>query len=253
MLLLLLALQQPLSAQPDTLKPVQDAVDYDFTLVLPDTGNHLLGQVQTRWMLTSTRPIEVQLDTAMRVVRVLMNGIPDARLARSLYARDQGMVVIPHERAPGDTLTTAIRYLGSPRAGLVFGTDPSGQPAVFADNWPDHAHYWIPVQDVPGDKATASFHIEVPEGYQAIANGTLAARRYAAPGTDGLALPDRRADTGLHHGGRSRAIRRHHPAGRRLRCALRADGALDLPGRLGLGGAGPLPPGGRDRELLQQR
>ena len=173
MLLLLLALQQPLSARPDTLKPVQDAVDYDFTLVLPDTGNHLLGQVQTRWMLTSTRPIEIQLDTAMRVVRVLMNGVPDARLARSLYARDQGTVVIPHERAPGDTLTTAIRYLGAPRAGLVFGMDPSGQPAVFADNWPDHAHYWIPVQDVPSDKATASFHIEVPEGYQAIANGNL--------------------------------------------------------------------------------
>lgn len=173
MLLLLLALQQPLSARADTLKAVQDAVDYDFTLVLPDTGSHLLGQVQTRWHLTSTGPIEIQLDTAMRVVRVLMDGTVDARLARTLYGRDQVTLVIPHERAPGDTITTAIRYHGYPREGLVFSTDPSGNPAAFADNWPDHAHYWLPVQDVPGDKATASFHVEVPAGYQAIANGVL--------------------------------------------------------------------------------
>jgi len=174
MLLLLLALQQqPLAARADTLKPAQDAVDYDITLVLPDTGNHLLGQVQTRWHLTSTKPIEVQLDTSMRVVRVLMDGTADARLARSLYGRDQLTVVIPQDRAPGDSMTTAIRYHGYPRAGLVFGKDPQGGMAAFADNWPDHAHYWLPVQDVPSDKATASFHVEVPEGYQVIANGTL--------------------------------------------------------------------------------
>ena len=173
MLLLLLALQQPLSARADTLTQVQDAANYDFTLVLPDSGSHLLGQVQTRWHLTSTRPIEVQLDTAMRVVRVLMDGKPDARLARTLYGRDQVTLVIPHEQAPGDTITTMIRYHGYPRAGLVFGKDPEGQAADFADNWPDHAHYWLPVQDVPADKATASFQIEVPEGYQAIANGAL--------------------------------------------------------------------------------
>ncbi len=35
---------------PTPLKPVHDALHYDVTLVLGDTGNHVLGQVQTTWL-----------------------------------------------------------------------------------------------------------------------------------------------------------------------------------------------------------
>jgi aminopeptidase N len=173
--LLLLALQQPsaVSARTDTLKVEHDALDYDIQLLLPDSGGHILGQVQTRWRIGSTEPIHVQLDTALRVVRVLMDGEAQTRLSRTLYGRDEGIVLIPHERHDGDTLTTMIRYHGFPHDGLVISTNGQGARTIFADNWPDRAHFWLPVQDTPLDKATATFHVEIPAGYQAIANGTL--------------------------------------------------------------------------------
>lgn len=173
--LLLLALQQPsaLAARTDTLKPEHDALDYDIQLVLPDTGGHIVGQVQTRWRIGSTEPIHVELDTAFRVVRVLMDGEAQTRLSRTLYGRDEAVVLVPHQRQAGDTLTTMIRYHGYPHDGLLIGKNGRGDRTMFADNWPDRAHYWLPVQDIPSDKATATFHVEVPAGYSAIADGTL--------------------------------------------------------------------------------
>jgi aminopeptidase N len=172
-LLLLLQATAPLAVRTDTLKIEHDALDYDIQLSLPDTGGHIVGQVQTRWRVQSGEPIHVELDTALRVVRVLMDGEAQTRLTRTLYGRDQVLVLIPHERHSGDTLSTAIRYHGYPRDGLVITTNAMGERTMFADNWPDRAHYWLPVQDIPSDKATATFHVEVPAGYRAIANGVL--------------------------------------------------------------------------------
>ncbi len=172
--LLLMALQQqPLASRTDTLKAEHNALDYDIQLSLPDTGGHFVGQVQTRWLVGSTEPIHAQLDTVFRVVRVLMDGEVQTRLTRTLYGKEDGLVLIPHRRHAGDTLTTVIRYHGFPRDGLIIGTNGYGARTMFSDNWPDRAHDWLPVQDIPSDKATATFHVETPAGMRAIANGVL--------------------------------------------------------------------------------
>lgn len=174
MLLPFLLLQaSPLAVRPDTLRPVHDAVHYDVTLVLGDSGRHVVGQVETAWRLRSDRPIEVELDSTLRVVRVLVNGREGTRLARTVWGRRGDLVVIPHEGKAGDSLATRIRYHGEVRDGLVFrGLGAEGR-TVFADNWPDRAHDWLPVQDHPSDKASVAFHVQVPLGYQVIANGEL--------------------------------------------------------------------------------
>lgn len=177
MLLLLLQLQaqspSPLAARADTTRLVHDALHYDITLIPSDTGTHLLGEVQTTWRLRSTEPVKMQLDSAMRVIRVLVDEKPNTRLSRTRYARSQGEVEVPHQKQPGDSITTRVRYRGLVRDGLIMGQNQYGNRAIFADNWPDRAHLWFPSQDHPSDKATVAFHVQAPIEHQVIANGVL--------------------------------------------------------------------------------
>ena len=170
---LLLALQVPLAARADTLRPLHDAVDYDITLLVGDSAHHVLGQVRTKWRLRSDLPVRIDLDPTLRVARVMMDGKENTRMFRTTWARDGGWVVIPHQKGAGDSVVTDIRYHGSVRQGMIFGTAGDGTPRVFADNWPDRGHGWLASQDHPSDKATATIRVEVPPGLQAIANGDL--------------------------------------------------------------------------------
>ncbi|MDH5282672.1 MAG: M1 family metallopeptidase [Gemmatimonadota bacterium] len=169
---LLLALQGPLAVRPDTIRPHHDALHHDITILLGDTGTHIVGVVQTTWRLASAEPVEVALDPAFRVVRVLTDGEGERRLARITFAVNPGGgVYIPHKKQAGDTLKTSIRYHGPVADGLIIRTDASGRRSAFADNWPDRAHRWLPLVDHPSDKATVALHIEVPPGMQVIGNG----------------------------------------------------------------------------------
>jgi aminopeptidase N len=172
-LLLLLQTASPLAVRADTVRPTHDALHYDITLIPSDTGTHVLGEVQINWRLRSPDLVEMQLDSAMRVIRVLVDGKPNTRLARTRYARSEGSIGVPHQKQPGDTLSTRVRYRGYVRDGLVIGKNQYGARTIFADNWPDRAHLWLPSQDHPSDKATVAFHVQAPLGQQVIANGVL--------------------------------------------------------------------------------
>lgn len=172
-LLLQTAVTSPLAIRPDTGREVHDAEHYDITVVLGDSGRHIVAQVETTWRLRSAQPIQVALDSALRVVRVLTTGPDDSRFGRRMYGRGPNDILIPHEGRAGDSLTTRIRYHGDVRKGLVFRGDESRGLAIFADNWPDRGHGWLPLDDYPGDKATVAFHVQAPAGYQVLANGVL--------------------------------------------------------------------------------
>jgi aminopeptidase N len=172
-LLLQAAIASPLAIRADTIHPVHDALHYDITVVPSDTGRHVLAEVQTTWRLRSSEPVEMELDSAMRVVRVLVDGKPNTRLARTMYARSVAEIEVPHQKQAGDTLSTRVRYHGLVRDGLIIGTNQYGRRTIFADNWPDRAHLWLASQDHPSDKATVAFHIQAPVDQQVIANGVL--------------------------------------------------------------------------------
>ena len=169
---MILLLQDPLAATPDTVKRVHNALAYDILIAVSDTGPHIVGEVETTWRLGSSEPVVVPLDSSMRVVRVLIDGRENTRLFRTEYGRQGNIVYIPHKKGAGDTLKTRIRYHGSPRDGLIIRKDSSGARTLFADNWPDRAQLWLPVQDHPSDKATVRWRVEVPADYAVIANGT---------------------------------------------------------------------------------
>jgi aminopeptidase N len=172
-LLLLLQSQSPMAAWADSVGAVHDALHYDITLIPSDTGTHVLGEVQTTWRLRSTEPVTMQLDSAMRVIRILVDGRPNTRLSRTMYGRSESHIAVPHQKQPGDSLSTRVRYRGFTRDGLIIGNNVYGNRTVFADNWPDRAHLWLPSHDQLGDKASVAFHVQVPIDQQAVANGVL--------------------------------------------------------------------------------
>ena len=64
-------------------------------------------------------------------------------------------------------------YHGTPQDGLYLGTNKFDDWVVFADNWPNRAHYWFPCVDHPSDKATVAFKITCPDSFETVANGVL--------------------------------------------------------------------------------
>ncbi|MDZ4863635.1 MAG: M1 family metallopeptidase [Gemmatimonadota bacterium] len=173
---LLFLLQAPFAARtdPDSILPQHTPLHHDLTIVLPDTGRHILGVLTTTWLLRSDKPLELELDSIYRIVRVLTDGKGERRLARAEYALLQsGGVYIPHAKAAGDTLRTTIRYHGDARNGLIIRTDSAGRRTIFADNWPDRAHDWIPLYDHPSAKASVTLHVEAAGELQVVATGVL--------------------------------------------------------------------------------
>jgi aminopeptidase N len=162
----------PLAAQADSISP-HEPTSYDITLVTSDTGGHMVGEVQTGWRLRTVNPVELQLDSALRVVRVLVDGKPNTRLSRTMYARQGGEVVVPQEKAPGDTLTTRVRYHGTPRGGLRVGPDRTGRRALAGETGDGRAPLWLPVPAGSGARVVVSWHVQASQGQRAVANGTL--------------------------------------------------------------------------------
>jgi aminopeptidase N len=150
-----------------------DALHYDITVVTSDTSTHVLEEVQVTWRLGSTKPVTMELDSSMHVIRVLVDGKENTRLSRTMYGRSSSEVDVPHARQPGDTLSTRVRYRGYPRGGLVLGRNARGERTVYADKRRDQAQYWLPMPENLEDNATASFHIQVPQGHRVVADGVL--------------------------------------------------------------------------------
>jgi aminopeptidase N len=104
---------------------------------------------------------------------VLVDGKPNTRLSRTMYARSSTEIEVPHQKQPGDSISTRVRYRGRPRGGLITGTNAHGDRTVSADNRADRLSYWLPTPSPPEDKATVAFHIQGPATYKVTAPGRL--------------------------------------------------------------------------------
>ena len=157
----------------DSTPPPHDPTSYEITLVTSDTGAHVLSEVQTGWRLRTVNPVEAELDSTLRVIRVLVDGKPNTRISRTMYARQGGEVIVPHEKAPGDTLTTRVRYHGIPRGGIRVGVDRTGHRALAGETAGDRARLWLPVPAGEGARVTVQWNIQADQRQRAIGNGTL--------------------------------------------------------------------------------
>ena len=186
-LLLLFQGQNPLAVAEDRTRPEEDVLHYDISLSLRDSARaSVVAHTTVRYLVQGEQgPLALDFDSALTVDSVigLKGRIPAARPARRRAAPDGGwqmrrvgtgwVLTVPQWGKPGDSLEVTIYYRGRPRDGLYIRNNHYGALTAFADNWPNRAHFWFPSNDHPSDKATATFSVEVPPAWQAIANGRL--------------------------------------------------------------------------------
>jgi len=168
MLALLLALQaqNPLAHTVDSIRSDQNMLHYDFAISLPESGATFQGVARVHYRpVVATGALVLDLSDDMHVSRVSADNQP----VTFRHAGDR--LVIQHWGAVGDSLVVEIAYEGRPSDGLFIQNNVYRHRTAFADNWPERAQYWLPVEDHPSDKASVSWTIDVPGDWKAVANG----------------------------------------------------------------------------------
>jgi len=143
-----------------------DVTHYDVRVDLSDPASGVIRAEATLTLDRRGAGEWIELDFAgLDIEDVRVNG------SEARFLREGSRLRIDASGVPADGIEVAIRYSGTPADGLFFGNDANGDPAVFADNWPNRARWWFPANDHPSDKATARITVRVPPGYGVISNG----------------------------------------------------------------------------------
>ncbi|MEU3192425.1 M1 family metallopeptidase [Streptomyces sp. NPDC006992] len=155
-----------------------DVSHYDLRLTYRPKTDELAG---TATLLATARQdlSRFNLDFALDVTEVRVNG----KKARFGTAGAHELRITPAEPlTEGEKATVVVRYHGTPSKVKVDGftswhRTPDGGVAA---NEPESAWWWFPSNDHPTDKASYDVSVAVPEGTQALSNGTLQSQRTRA-------------------------------------------------------------------------
>lgn len=150
-----------------------DIQHYKFSIGLNDTNDTIQGEaaITARFLKQSKFVVDLAGINAtgkgMTVSSVKENNRPVN------YTHTGNLLQIETPVNANEIKTYVIKYKGIPSDGLIISKNRYGHRTIFADNWPDRAHNWIPCKDHPADKATVEFLITTPDHYRVVANGSL--------------------------------------------------------------------------------
>jgi aminopeptidase N len=145
-----------------------DVTSYSAALKLAPETRRLEGRVQARVHHPDTTETLRFYLTGLTVETVWVDG------AVVEYSRQGEVLSVP--RSAGDTVSTVeMAYHGVPGQGL-YARSHDGQSVIFTDSWPARARGWLPSVDIPSDPATFELTLDVPLGYETVANGRETAR-----------------------------------------------------------------------------
>ncbi|MFI9644730.1 M1 family metallopeptidase [Streptomyces sp. NPDC052040] len=149
--------------------PGYDVLSYDLSFTYPGANSTPLTAV-TRIRARATERLEsLNLDfTHGTVSSVDVNGAP-----ADFTTAGEDLVITPAAPLPrGGALTVTVRHTSdpTPESGREGGWVQTDDGLVMADQ-ADAAHVVFPCNDHPSDKALFTFHVTVPDGYTAVANG----------------------------------------------------------------------------------
>lgn len=144
-------------AAPADTTPPNDLLAYDLALVAGDSTGHVVGQAEVTLVLRSLEPMRFILDSAVRVVRVIIPGKSAGRRGDWGRGADLLLVPVPDGFAVGDTVLARIRFHGVPRGGT--GPTPPG------------ASGWLPAPAGATAAVPVALHVEVPPGLAVRATG----------------------------------------------------------------------------------
>ncbi|MGW8377423.1 M1 family metallopeptidase [Streptomyces sp. ODS28] len=155
-----------------------DVSHYDLRLKYQPKDDKLEG---TATLLATTKQelSRFNLDFALNVSEIRVNGKP-ATFAKS--GAHELEVTPSAPLAKGQRVTVVVRYADTPSKVKVGGSSNwhRTRDGGVAANEPESAWWWFPSNDHPRDKATYDVSIAVPNGTQAISNGTLQSERSQA-------------------------------------------------------------------------
>ena len=155
-----------------------DVTHYDLSLMSDPASETLSGRAVLT--LTAKQTLtQLSLDFAGPTTsEVLLDGQP----ARFVQAGEKLLILLPAAVPAGTPLSVSVTYHGTParpldpdlglRLGWITADDASYTLAE-----PDAAHSYFPCNDLPADGASYTLHLNVPEGYQAVASGVQTGER----------------------------------------------------------------------------
>jgi len=155
-----------------------DVSHYDLRLKYQPKTDELHGTA-TLLATTTQQLSRFDLDFALDAREVLVNG----RKAEVDTAGAHELRVTPaRPLRKGERITVVVRYSGVPSKVKVNGFTSwhRTRDGGVAANEPESAWWWFPGNDHPSDKATFDVSAAVPDGTQALSNGTLRSRRSEA-------------------------------------------------------------------------
>ncbi|HEX2381942.1 MAG TPA: M1 family metallopeptidase [Acidimicrobiales bacterium] len=171
---------------PDLGNGGYDVDHYDLAIAVADPRlNQITGRATVTAKATQALSrFDFDL-SGLTVQSVTVDGVAAANIARE----GRELVITPVQPVEAQhTFTTVVDYSGGP--------EPRSTPAVpIAVGWvatgdgsfvisePEGASTWYPVNDHPSDKATYTFHLDVPETATTVANGDLVSRTPNASGS----------------------------------------------------------------------
>ena len=148
-----------------------DALHYEVQLAYTPKGGRIKASTTIEAAATESLK-RFSLDFFGPKVTDVQIGLEPAR-----FRRKPGKLIVfaPEEIAKGERFTALVRYSGLPPK----LTDPDGSQegwfrtddGVIAVGEPQGTAAWIPCDNVPADKASFEFHVTVPDGLKAVANG----------------------------------------------------------------------------------
>ena len=134
---------------------------YFISLTIPDTGTVIEGSASVVFFAVvhdtlRLNLVGMQVDSVFSVV--CCPGGTNQKTEIPFHYDGHVITVPPDGRGVG---AVQIAYHGTPKDGLIIGSNAYGRRVVFADNWPERARYWIPTFDHPVNKASVTFGIKV--------------------------------------------------------------------------------------------
>lgn len=156
--------------------PSIDVLHYQFNIRLSDKNDSLYGTAQITVRFTG-KVKQLQLDLmnindtgyGMLVTKILENNSDIV----FTHSGNKINCLLPYLTKAGQERTFRIEYKGMPADGLIISENKFHHRTIFADNWPNRAHYWIPCKDHLSDKASVEFLVTAPDHYQVVSNGVL--------------------------------------------------------------------------------
>ncbi len=161
-------------------RPAPEVRSYQFYITLPDSGTEIRGVAAISVALPAHDTDTLRLDlvgmqvdsvTELDSLRPLPFGYDGTTLRIALPAPD-----------PSGALSVRVDWHGTPRDGLIVGTNARGRWSAFGDDWPQRARDWLPTVDDPAHKARVWWAVSAPTRLQVVANGRLEQRTPGEPG-----------------------------------------------------------------------